>query len=99
MSIANLQVTRRNFLAAISASSLMLMGKVGPGQEAGLIDPSQRDVDDFAPDFLWRFLPMELLPSSFIARKWELAFAPAYRIVADESRAIESSGDSTSNWR
>lgn len=45
------KVSRRSFLAAASASSLVLMGRVGVAQEAGLADPSKTDVDTFAPDF------------------------------------------------
>ena len=85
MSIANLQVTRRNFLAAISASSLMLMGKVGPGQEAGLIDPSQRDVDDFAPDFFVAISPDGVV--TILVHRSEMGTGirtSLPRIVADE---------------
>ncbi|MFN3192664.1 MAG: molybdopterin cofactor-binding domain-containing protein [Aureliella sp.] len=45
------QVNRRDFLAAATASSLVLMGKVSRGQDAGLADPSVTSADDFAPDY------------------------------------------------
>lgn len=51
------KVSRRKFLAATSATSLVLMGKVGVGQEAGLTDPSKTDVDSFAPDFFVSVAP------------------------------------------
>ena len=57
MTISQMQVTRRNFLTTLSASSLVLMGKVGLGQEAGLLDASLRSADDFAPDFFVAIAP------------------------------------------
>lgn len=43
-------VTRRSFLASVSAGSLVLMGRTAFGQ-AGLADADKTDVDAFAPDF------------------------------------------------
>ncbi|MEM8735309.1 MAG: molybdopterin cofactor-binding domain-containing protein, partial [Planctomycetota bacterium] len=51
------QVSRRDFLAAATAGSLVLMGKVGRGQEAGLADPSVTNADDFAPDYFVALSP------------------------------------------
>ncbi len=46
------KVSRRKFLATASATSLILMGKVARGQEAGLIaNANKSDVKLFAPDF------------------------------------------------
>lgn len=57
MTITRTQVTRRSFLATLSATSLILAGKVGLGQEAGLLDASLRHADDFAPDFFVAIAP------------------------------------------
>jgi isoquinoline 1-oxidoreductase subunit beta len=45
-------VTRRGFLAGISAGSLLLMCRVGLGDDAKVADPSKVNADTFAPD-LW----------------------------------------------
>ena len=51
MSTASItRVSRRHFLAGMSAGSLVLMGRVAHGQ-AGLADATKTDVDTFAPDF------------------------------------------------
>lgn len=57
MTTANLQVSRRSFLATLSTSSLVLMGHVAVGQEAGLKDARARDEEDFAPDFFVAIAP------------------------------------------
>lgn len=49
-------LTRRSFLASVSAGSLILMGRTAHGQ-AGLADASKTDVDDFAPDFFVSLAP------------------------------------------
>jgi isoquinoline 1-oxidoreductase subunit beta len=85
MSNANIEVTRRSFLASLSASSLLLMGKVGLGQEAGLIDPRQRDVDDFAPDFFVAIAPDGVV--TILVHRSEMGTGirtSLPRIVADE---------------
>ncbi len=88
MSTAITQVTRRNFLAALSASSLVLMGKVGVGQEAGLVDPSKRGVDDFAPDFFVAIAPDGMV--TVLTHRSEMGTGirtSLPRIVADELEA------------
>ena len=49
-------VTRRSFLASVSAGSLILMGKTAWGQ-AGLANASKTDVETFAPDFFVSISP------------------------------------------
>ena len=50
-------VSRRSFLAQVSAAgSLVLMGKMAHGQ-AGLKDAAKASVDDFAPDFFVSIAP------------------------------------------
>ena len=45
-------VTRRGFLAGLSAGSLLLMCRVGLGKTAEVADPAKVNADAFAPD-LW----------------------------------------------
>ena len=49
-------VTRRSFLASVSAGSLVLMGRTAMGQ-AGLADASKTNVESFAPDFFVSISP------------------------------------------
>ncbi len=88
MSTVSSQVTRRNFLATLSASSLVLMGKVGIGQEAGLIDASKRSVDDFAPDFFVAIAPDGVV--TILAHRSEMGTGirtSLPRVVAEELEA------------
>ena len=45
-------LTRRSFLAGLSAGSLLLMCRVGPGNTAEIADPAKVNADAFAPN-LW----------------------------------------------
>jgi isoquinoline 1-oxidoreductase subunit beta len=88
MSTASIQVTRRNFLAAVSATSLVLMGKATVGQEAGLIDASKRGIDDFAPDFFVSIAPDGVV--TLLAHRSEMGTGIRTglpRVVADELEA------------
>jgi isoquinoline 1-oxidoreductase beta subunit len=51
-----MNVTRRDFLATVSAGSLVLMGRTALGQP-GLQDADKTDVDEFAPDFFVAIAP------------------------------------------
>lgn len=80
--------TRRNFLATLSASSMILMGKVSSGQDAGLLDPSQRDAQDFAPDFFVAIAPDGTV--TILVHRSEMGTGirtSLPRIVADELEA------------
>ncbi|MBX3422728.1 MAG: xanthine dehydrogenase family protein molybdopterin-binding subunit [Pirellulaceae bacterium] len=88
MTVIKTQVSRRNFLATLSASSLILMGKVGLGQEAGLQDASQRSADDFAPDFFVAIAPDGVV--TILVHRSEMGTGirtSLPRIVADELEA------------
>ncbi len=51
-------ISRRGFLASMSAAgSLVLMGRIAKGQDAGLKDASKASVDDFAPDYFVSIAP------------------------------------------
>ena len=51
-----IDVSRRNFLASVSAGSLVLMGKAAMGQ-ATVADATKSDVEAFAPDFFVSIAP------------------------------------------
>ncbi|MCA9128325.1 MAG: xanthine dehydrogenase family protein molybdopterin-binding subunit [Planctomycetales bacterium] len=49
--------SRRTFIKAASAGSLVLMGRMARGQEAGLTNAAETDVDSFAPDYFVAIAP------------------------------------------
>lgn len=91
MSVASnnqLYVTRRGFLASVSAGSLVLMGKLAYGQNAGLTDASTTDVDSFAPDFFVSVSPDGTV--TCLAHRSEMGTGIRTglpRIIADELEA------------
>lgn len=91
MSVASnnpMNVTRRGFLASVSAGSLVLMGKLAHGQNAGLTDASKTDVDSFAPDFFVSISPDGTV--TCLAHRSEMGTGIRTglpRVVADELEA------------
>ena len=51
------KLTRRTFLASLSAGSLVLMTKPTSGQQTVIADATKMDVDSFAPDFFVSIAP------------------------------------------
>lgn len=88
MTTAKIHVTRRNFLATLSASSLVLMGHVADGQEAGLQDARRLNADEFAPDFFVAIAPDGIV--TILVHRSEMGTGirtSLPRIVADELEA------------
>lgn len=82
-------VSRRQFLASMTAAgSLVLMGKVGQAQDAGLKDAATTDVDDFAPDYFVSIAPDGTV--TCLAHRSEMGTGIRTglpRVVADELEA------------
>lgn len=83
-----IQVSRRSFIAAASASSLVLMGKIAAGQEAGLQAATPATVESFAPDFFVAIAPDGTV--TCLAHRSEMGTGIRTglpRVVADELEA------------
>lgn len=52
-----LDLSRRSFMAGVTAGSLVLMGRTSYGQDTDLVDAAKTDVEDFAPDFFVSISP------------------------------------------
>lgn len=80
--------SRRSFLASVSAGSLVLMGKVAHGQNAGLTDASRTEDDAFAPDFFVAISPEGTV--TCLAHRSEMGTGIRTglpRVIADELEA------------
>lgn len=82
------RLSRRNFLASVSAGSLVLMGKAATGQSTVLADATKTNVEEFAPDFFVSIAPDSTV--TLLAHRSEMGTGIRTglpRVVADELEA------------
>lgn len=78
-------ISRRGFLAGVSAGSFVLMARVSDGQNTAVADPDSTDVDTFAPDLFVSISPDGTV--TILAHRSEMGTGIRTglpRVVADE---------------
>ena len=81
-------VSRRGFIAGLSAGSFVLMARVASGQDVALVAPNAASVEEFAPDFFVSIAPDSTV--TILAHRSEMGTGIRTglpRVVADELEA------------